>query len=514
MPTFPEFVAAASRLQPRDALALKGETITKRLPYEEDGSNLNRRTWAAFKSALIEWFPKTRRYFISARYNVDPVELERSGSSLQRRQVEYFGVGAETVFTYNLSEKLRVEASWWPFRPALSDCTPDHLFKLHQEAVRPHFVGKEVDPSQVSGAPHTTHENLTTDLFERDRQRAILYRGVADLTSHDPNIPRNHPYYSRLCMGIISLLETDPKLKDLEIVIPAPGAQEGKLDYYKVHEIVSHGGLTAVALVPISKHSSLEPILAFRCTKQTFAQDQAVSSMLNDLEVDIGRSGYEASRQALNELVKDPKFAQGKKFKVLCYSLGGAHATYFMQEHWRKVSEFIGFNITGCEASVVESLAKEMNDLPEHDIPPPISLHRNVGDWVNKAGRKHIGWGLKHPKSRIQLMEWTIKGLPIPEESVYDPVHLHRWLVIHGVRPMDSVRTDELEHPLAGTRWKYRYNVYRGPTVCTPLLDTYKRDGGLENKRLEVHQFLYKLIQGFYSFVDFIIRAFGFELFK
>jgi len=268
-PTFRGFVDAAQRVQPQDHLVCKKGRVGKKLPYEKQGDALNQKTWAAFKYAIGNAFTTKRRGWICDRYGFDWDNMVNSDHPLERRYVEYFGVGAETASTYNLQEMLR-KRSWFG-GSNLGACSVDEIYHLHQAAVGSRFLGNRPDPVGVSGAPRLFHENFAPDYFEMDRQRCNLFRGIADLVSKDPQIPRLHPYYSRLNMGIISLLETEQAIRDRELVIPAPGPRDGELDYYKVHDIVSFGGMTAVALVPISDESTLQPIVAFRCTKQTLS---------------------------------------------------------------------------------------------------------------------------------------------------------------------------------------------------------------------------------------------------
>ena len=516
-PSFQDFILAAQNIKSGDALVLKNGRLVKKLHYEENEEKLNRQTWSAFSRAVKNspYFSSKKREHICARYGFDWNKMVYSSLPCERRYLEYFGIGAACAYSYNLSERIPNS-----FR-TLNQFPPEKIHQFYVEATNNSYLGKVEDPSIIHGAPRDTHENFTHDFSRVDQQRCNLFRGIAELISKDPNIPRLHPYYSRLSMGIISLLETKNDIKDIEIVIPAPAAREGELDYYKVYNIISYGGLTAVALVPISDKSSLSPILAFRCTKQTMGQTDAIPSLLNDMELHMGESGYSACRKYLQTLMEDRKFNNGKKITVLSYSLGGGHASYFMRDHWRYVREFIGFNYVGNDARIIESLAQEINESPPNVIPPSFYLHRNVcnepgtlGDWVNKTGQKHIGWGIKHPNSRVQLYEWLIHDYPVPSENVYDPIQFWRWLEIHGVRPMDAYTEDAWKSKY-NTKFKYHYTLYRGHTLCDPILDTYNRDNSLEDKRLQIgYHLMYRIVNTVYSLVDFIFRALGIDFFK
>ncbi len=313
-------------------------------------------------------------------------------------------------------------------------------------------------------------------------------------------------------MAIISLLETHDQHQDTQVVIPAPGEKEGELDYYEVYDVVSKGGLNAFALVPISKQSSLKPLLVFRCTKQGVGQTDGIPSMLNNGEKNIGKSGYDACAEKFEALMRDKNFTGGGKVNVLCYSLGGAHAGYFLREHWEKVKECICFNVVGNDAKVIERLAEQINQLPDNQIPPAFHLHRNLGDWVNVTGQKHMGWGIKHLNTQVHLYEWDVDDLPRP--SSYEPTQILSWMNIHGFRPMD-VHSEDRVRGKYSTRFRYRYTHSSGPSACDPILDTYKRDRIFEDLRREIgHKVLFNVVNIGYSILEFVLRVLGIDFFK
>jgi len=472
----------------------------------KDASNdsLNQKTWHAFEKAVNQFFSTNKRGHICARYGLDWEKMIHSNHPLERRYVDFFRVGAASAYTYNLKESLAQNSLFnlW----TLGGRSVKEIQKLVSHATRFGY-NEGGDPRKVSGAPSAFHENLVQDDLIMDEQRCNLFDGIANLISKDPRIPSMHPYYSRLTMGIISLLETEKRIKDIKMIIPAPGATPGELDYYKVHDIIAFGGLSAIALVPVSKSSPLPPILTFRCTQQALTRADAIPSLLNDMEKNMGESGYKECEKALSRLMKDVSFTRGKKIIVCAYSLGGSQETYFVRDHLEDIKEVICFNTVGNDAKVVEDLANQINALPEDRIPPSFYLYRNIStkdgkleDWVNKSGQKHIGWGIKHPNSIVQLIEWIIDDYPAPNQNVLDPRQWMTWLNLHAVRPMDSDR-------------EYAFNIYRGSTLCDPILNTYARDRTVEDARLKL-SYLNNIISFFYNFLDLIFNLYGIEFFK
>lgn len=512
--SFQDFVNASRRVKPDDALVLRDGHLEKLSPYEDDKS-LNTRTWRAFHKAIRKSFTATHRNAITARYGLDFDKMVRSGHPLERRYVEYFGVGAASPYTFNLREQQGL------FGGALNRCSPEQIHSLYRNATESGYLGTVQDPTDIYGGVRYAHEQFAYDYFHTDQARSNLFRGISELVSKDPNIPRLHPYYSRLEMGIISLLETDPNNATLEAVIPAPGDRDGAVDYYRVHRIISNAGLNAIALVPISDQSKLEPLLCFRCTKQTLGHHGSLDSNFENFNEHIGKSSYEACREDLDQLAKDPVFNRGKKFSVVCYSQGGGHAAYFMRDHWKEVKQYIGFNVVGSDATLVGELASEINALEPYEVPPKIYQHRNVGnaqgtegDWVNKVGQRHLGHGIQHPNAYVAVYEWHIHDYPCPTNNIWDPKQLAHWLDFHAIRPMDTDREDDLKSKW-DKRWKYAYKKHEGGAMVDRVLDTYNRDSTLEDLRHNIgYKLIYNLAVNAASWLDFLLRLFDIRFFN
>lgn len=512
--TFQDFAFASERAMhahPDDHLIVQDQIVassSKNSTYES--SDVHRKTWSAFSRAVREAFTEDRIKWICDRYKF---KLDSySTHPLQRRYVEYFGVGSYSTRLSDLADSLysqswtisKIISFFWSTK--VSSCSVNRVRDLYNHATSNSYLGAREDPRDLSGAPRKVHENFIEDKFTKDRQRCNLFQGISEMVSTDPKIPRLHPYYSRLNMTITCLVENSSGVEHPEFIIPAPGPTDGEIDFYRVYDVISEGGLTAVALVPVSDSSPLKPLISFRCTKQAFSQKDFMPSILNNGEGEMGRSGYQLCKDKLIALIEDPKFTRGRKATVLAYSQGGGHAGYFLNDilgtHWRKIGEFVGFNFIGNDNPVIEGIADKINAIPADELPPAFTIHRNIGDWVNGSGRKHVGWGFKHPNSIVRVFEWKIDDYKMPTKNPYDPTQFDPWHNLHGARPMDSRR-------------EYEYDFYQGPAQCNPILDTYKRDPTLEDIRQKLgHQILYRVVGFFYHSIDFILRLFGIEYFK
>ncbi|NGX38879.1 MAG: hypothetical protein KR126chlam1_00195 [Chlamydiae bacterium] len=507
--SFMNFIVAAYQGKVKDRLVVQNGQVTSwgRVYDSEIGKEaLNKQIWRVFREALASSLSSERIDHACSRYGIDLSRMEDSGSPLKTRHIEYFGVAGGNVYTFDLQDEMEKNVR----NPGpLSSSSVDQIRQYVLAASQHRYLGRKEDPKVLTGGPRESHEQIVNSSFNSDRIRLSLGTDVESLRwreeNHpDPRIPDNHPYYSRLSMAIVSHLETSRKKPDLEVIIPAPGGRPYSQDYYKVHKIISLGGLNAFALTPVSKHSTLPPILSFRCTKQTLVQSGAFPSNFNNADKNIGESGYKAAKEALTALMEDEGFHRGKKITVLSYSQGGAHGSYFMRDHWEQVDELVCFNGTGADSQVVEDFADQINALPENRIPPKIYHYRNVcdaagrrGDWVNKAGKKHIGWGIKHPNAIVQVVQFIIDNVPHLSENIFSIQAILKALEFHAIRPMDCSR-------------KYQFNTFRGPTQCDPILDTYNRDRTLEDARVQWgHNTFLSIGRFFYDLTQLIFRIFG-----
>jgi len=503
--SFHDFLSAAQRAKEGDHLIVQGNHVIPvsegNLPDEDQ--NIHQRTWRAFSNALSDLFPEKRVKAIGDRYGGRDWwdRMSQSNFPLEKGYVERFGVGAATAHTFNLNE------CRFPSVRSLESLSVDGVRGLFRDATKGTYLGPWRDPRSIHGSPEETHQQVFEDFFLIDKQRNKLYEGVGDLLSKDPNIPAMHPYYSRLTMGIVNFLSTSvtrgDDRRDFEMVIPAPTGEEGKVDYYKVYDIISKEGLTAFAFAPISKHSDLSPLVIFRCTKQAWSQSDFIDSVFQNLQDQHGESGYLACKGELDALMEDPNFLRGKKPIVCGYSLGGNHATHFMKDHWRGVQEAVLFNFCGNQWPVIRSIADEINALPPEEIPPGFYLHRNEsnkeathGDWVNRTGDAHCGWGIRHPKAVVRGYQWVLHDKERPE-NYFDPWQVKKSFGLHGVRPMDSTV-------------KYDYVYFNGGTRCDEMLEVTDRT--IEGFRRNIGQkYFYSIGIQVWKLVQFIFRAIGFE---
>src|SRR5581483_6534378 len=113
----------------------------------------------------------------------------------------------------------------------------------------------------------------------------------------------------------------------------------------------------------------------------------------NDAQGNVGEMGWQACQNALKELMSDPKFRDNNEnVSVAGYSLGGAHAQYFLAEHGELVSNAVFYADPSVDDSTAEQFAERMNAMSRRTEPLNIQIFRLKGDFCHYVGGKHVGW--------------------------------------------------------------------------------------------------------------------------
>jgi hypothetical protein len=348
-----------------------------------DSKELNRKTWKVFKRAL-EWALGSARVDrICKRYSFELVQAEQLGRPLQTRHVELFSVGAADVRVSDV----RSEKS-----APLEDLTPDALDTLIKKHTPFPLLGEKVSPKKIGGTPRAIWAWFFYSPLMMDKERQLLLSDVETLSQE--------AYFERLAKAVVNREFSEGAL------VPAP-REGGKRDYYRVFAKINTGdGLVAYALKPVSKYSTLKPLLIFRPSQIAISHEDALPTYLNDLQLSIGEMGYKAAEADLDALMRSEFCAKDPDLTVLGFSLGGTHLQRYLKKHWRHVSEAICYNAPSIDVASAEAFAKEINAEGPLKRPLKIKIHRTRGDLAHYVGGKHLGWGVVHPHVQVSLWEW------------------------------------------------------------------------------------------------------------
>lgn len=174
---------------------------------------------------------------------------------------------------------------------------------------------------------------------------------------------------------------------------------------YLVYRKIAGKGLVSYAIKPSAKNPHLQPFILFRCTEANPFKEESFSSVQNDIDPSLGERGWNATKEAFEKLMKDPSFRKADQtVKVVGYSLGGAHAQHFLNEHHASVSHAIFYNNPSIRAKVAEQFAGKIQT-SQREKPLILQIFRTQGDPFHLFGEKHLGCGIDHPNISVQLLE-------------------------------------------------------------------------------------------------------------
>ncbi len=221
--------------------------------------------------------------------------------------------------------------------------------------------------------------------------------------------------------------------------------------FYIVHRKISGKGLVSYAIKPSGKNPNLQPFILFRCTETNPFKEESFNSVQNDIDPSLGERGWNATKEQFEKLMNDPSFRRkDQKVKIAGYSLGGAHAQYFLSEHHAAVSHGIFYNNPSIKGEIAEKFAKKI-ETTHRDSPLILQIFRTQGDPFHLFGEKHLGCDLDHPNISVQLLE-----VDVLNQQNFD-------LKLHSKR---LFKTDQLD---------YTVNEYINPAHLSKKLNNTKR---------------------------------------
>ena len=256
-------------------------------------------------------------------------------------------------------------------------------------------------------------------------------------------------------------------------------SKEHSLLNYKIHAKIAAKGLVSYALKPLDNPNAA-PLVVFRGTEPDPFGEESFNSLRNDIEKNLGKTGWLCSKKFFDELMKDSSFrSEGQLIDVAGYSLGGAHAQYFIAEHHEAVNQGIFYSNPSIDNATAEKFAESIQN-SNRSSQLSLQIFRVLGDPVPHFGGKHLGCGTDHPNLHVQLIE-----LDLPHQLGFD-VNLH-WKKIFNTQEFDYVAKE-----------------YTDPEVLSKKLNNHIRDpisSILESLRSRLSNALHFLIDiGEYSF--------------
>ncbi|HEY5260086.1 MAG TPA: hypothetical protein VIJ46_05495 [Rhabdochlamydiaceae bacterium] len=472
MTTFNAFVQASRGAQPRDRLIVSGEGVHTRDSNAPSSEAENKAVWRCFKQA-IQSHPRNQE--ICKRYQFQIDRHIARGDPFLPEYAEMFGIGVADVHLMDLileaGEALSSLFPWEITRrmDALRRLSPEAFAQKVEALNVARFI--PVDPPR-----DRWHQFFIPDHFRKDQHRLRMLQQV-------PHLPQRDAFLELLCKKVVQ------HEMDKGTLVPAPSPRGG-IEYYEIAKKVGSGaGLVAYLFKPVSAESTLRPLLIFRPTQFHLSSEDAVPTLLNDLERNIGHTGYLAAKPALDELMRNPDY---QDIEAAGFSLGGVHLQRFLVDHYAKVTRATFFNDPSIDVHTAGEYAQRVNQLP---LDRRISLvfYRTIGDRCHYFGHHHVGKGVTNPNVDMRLVE-----VYYDRRNVTSARALHSEPMLHdpGSHVAVSYRGEELQAHLDTT--------LRGVEVA--WYETLRQSIG--------GQILFALLELIYNVVKAILDLFGLELFR
>lgn len=370
--------------------------------FSNEGRDLNKLSWKIFRESLVGTIGQRKFDWICHRYrsHFNFARLEKSGAALLPEHVELFSIGCNQLLLRDI--KMR-------FPEKVKSLTRQQLQGRIQQVQPFPLVGRYQDPVKIAGCPSSLSALFFHDKLLMDKEKQLLFSDVERLT---------YPTW----LERFTKVTVNRELVEGQL-IPAPGL-DGRLDYYVVYRKIATGdGLVAYAMKPAAKDSTLKPLITFRPSQWALSNEDTFETYMNDVQKNVGELGWNAAKRHFEQLMEDSHFRKGnQRIAVSGYSLGGAHAQYFLVEHADRVSDAIFYGDPSAPDAIAENFAQRMNAAPRRDEPLNIQIFRMKRDFCQYVGGKHVGWGIDHPDVHIQLIEFDHDNQQIA--SFY--LHAHR----------------------------------------------------------------------------------------
>lgn len=348
-------------------------------------SDENRRTVLCFKKYLVDALGGDRLQRICNRYSLDLEKMEQTGAALLSRDVAKIVVGAQCVTVEDINEHIRkANAANDPRfigKNSFLDLDTRTLAEVELALSKPFQDQWQVAEisGRISGRPTEWLSRFYFDPFLADRERLKLME--------DHPLDRFETFVHNMVARVIK--------RDMNVgtLIPAPNHPDGRKQFYYVSaRVVSGKGMVSYLLHPAANDTNLEPIRLFRGTSPRNSDLDALSTVITDLEKDLGRTAYESGLiydQVIRDKLVEPKMEGG-------HSLGSTVVQYRVAnlQHIEKAFLFCGPGLP----------EREVEKFNRQNRPVHLIVRHVINDWVT-VGDAHLGYQAP-PNVRVDFLKY------------------------------------------------------------------------------------------------------------
>ncbi len=338
---------------------------------------------AAFRQYLVDALGSERLQRIAARYDLSLEGLFAAGPILDSRKVAQIVVGSRIVSVQDIDEYLRDHPDVYSGKRHIAQLTAEELFRLYKQLSK--ILPWEVPSirSEITGAPTEWSAAFFHDQFLADREKLEIFK-------ENPTDVMQVFIHNMVARGI----KREMSVGEL---IPAPNhplTQQVQF-YFVCAKIVTGDGVVSYIIRPATNDTNLEAMRLFRGTSPRASDLDALSSVITDLELQLGKRAYESAsayEPFLQTMGLAPSVEAG-------HSLGATTIQYRLAhfDHIRKAYLY-------CGPGVPFAVVKQFN---EKNRPLEIYISHSEHDPLSRLGGVHLGY---HAPSAVQVNFWKYHG--------------------------------------------------------------------------------------------------------
>lgn len=367
----------------------------------------NRRAVGWLETTLLEKISRQRYLRLCGRYGLNVTKMKEQGSPLLSRDVAKIAVGLRDVNVQDVEEWIR-EAKQDPQSPPRGVSEP--LWKRLSEvktsadlsasefsavyrALSIELDGQlKVPPIQerITGRPGEWWARVVFDPFVADRERLEI--------SAENRTETFSVFAHAVAARVVK--------REMEVgaLISAPDAPDGTERYYRVAaKLITAEGMVSYVFVPVTEDANLPSLRVYRGTSPRTGEIDGLSSVITDLEPDLGATAY-ASGAPYQEILK-----QKTPYSIVIgHSLGSTLAQKELAENTNLVSAYL-FSGPGAAEGDIRRLNQR---LERH--PVSLTIRDSEDDFVNHIGQVHAGY------------EWPLDLDQLDYQRYYGPKEAYR----------------------------------------------------------------------------------------
>lgn len=416
-----------------------------------DFTDVEGRTWSAYLTAAKDLHGAKKIEELLEKYKIDT-----SNTALNLKQVIDIEKGASILKVEEIAKKV--------FSGPVTDLTDQEISDVITTNF-PNFTFPKV-AKEITSTP-----SWLTALVRHNRM--LMDQEIRQLLDR-LDVENNQDAADELLVkGLI------PRELDLGTVFKFPINEITSCYYFVYAEIMTGDGAVVYGFKPLSDHSDALPIIACRGTLFYPSGLDAISTIINDLETNIGASAYESAKKEIDELISDPNFRKQDQLLLLKgFSLGGALCEEIACDNPHLIGGMSLFSPLGIKYDRVKSFANWVNAQDEN-YELTISHHRVAGDCCDHLGDALLGLGIEHKNVNVSLTYvYPYSCLNIPPFgaahsmrflSSVDKEHEEHYDIRNIIGPRLQTHLDNCKR---GT-WVWAYKAFRdigGPYILCPLL--------------------------------------------